>query len=81
MSYLPEFDSRVCGIPCIVKVVYYHPGSEAVHSGPLCGPEEPPEIDYVILDRNGRRAQWLERKMTKSDHDDVYEEALEACVG
>ena len=67
---MTEFESRVCGIPCIIRVKYWEVYIPAQRSGPpeRCYPEEGGEGDWEILDRKGRPAVWLERKMTQSDH-------------
>jgi hypothetical protein len=39
-----------------------------------CYPEEGGEGEWEILDRNGRPAPWLERKMTENDHDRMSRE-------
>lgn len=49
---------RVCGIPAQARVYDYRP----------------PELDFVLLDRRGYRAKWLERKAMKEGVD------LEALV-
>jgi hypothetical protein len=64
-----EFESRVCGIPCIIRVKYWEVYIPAQRSGPpeRCYPEEGGEGDWEILDRKGRPAAWLEKKLTESD--------------
>ena len=64
MSFRYEMETRVCGIPCIVKYSILgqdRPGTR----------EEPPEyqeVEYQVCDLNGWYAPWLEDKM---QHDDV----------
>ena len=72
-----EFESRVCGIPCVIGVVSYYKGSPAVYSGPWAGPEEDPEADWIIFDRRGYRAEWLEKKLTDEETQRINEEAVE----
>ncbi len=74
---IDEFEWRIAGIPCLVAVTYYHSGSPASREGMLAGPEEPPDADWVLLDTKGRRAEWLERKLTKDDKDEVLTEIIE----
>lgn len=71
------FESRAAGIPCLVQVVSYYGGSPAVRSGPMAGPEEYAEADWVLLDRRGRRAEWLEKKLTQKDIERIDEEAVD----
>jgi hypothetical protein len=65
VSYLTVFDSRVAGIPCQIGVLNYerhapmdprkaHSDMEAY--GYI-------ETDYVVLDRKGRPAPWLQDKL------------------
>ena len=63
MSY--EFESRVAGIPCIIRVTSYSSGRPAnIWGRPEdCYPEEYPEVEFQVCDRRGRPAPWLERKL------------------
>ncbi len=74
-----EFDTRVCGIPCIVRVTYWEAYIPAKISGPPenCYPAEGGEGDWEILDTRGRPAQWLEKKMTDRDHKLLSQEVFE----
>lgn len=64
-----EFDTTVCGIPCIVRVTYWEAYDPGCTSGPpeRCYPAEGGDGEWEILDRNGRHAPWLENKMTERD--------------
>lgn len=64
-NYLAEIEARVAGIPCIIAVTDYEGYKPAYISGPPenCYPSEGGYGDYVLLDRKGYRAQWLERKV------------------
>lgn len=50
--------ARVLGIPCIVEVLSYSRG------------EKP---DWRLLDRRGRPAPWLERKLSRANREEVTE--------
>jgi len=72
-----EFQTKVCGIPCTVKVTLYH---EAV---PMriygsgfgdCDPPEPTEFEFQLLDRKGYPAKWLENKLTPAIERRIYED-------
>lgn len=82
MTYKIEIETRVRGIPCIIGVTHFLkvPGnpyamySDTEYNGYT-------ECDYEILDKNGRKAPWLESKMTPADFtavektvDDYYEQ-------
>lgn len=49
------FDTRVRGIPCQIKVTRYEEDQDGV------------DLEYQILDRRGRRADWLESKLSTDD--------------
>jgi len=61
------FESKIQGIPCIIKVHYalVVPGSPRADSDiDYYGYSE---CDYTICDRRGRPAPWLNRKATSDD--------------
>ena len=70
------FDTKVAGIPCQCKVTHYLSGKPAYIEGPPENAEEaePEEFEYVILDRRGRPAPWLQRKVTPADDERLLEE-------
>lgn len=72
---MAEIEARVCGIPCIIDVTYYEPVRPGRYFGcpEDCYPDEGGESEWVLLDRRGRRAEWLERKMTDRDREKVEE--------
>lgn len=68
---LNELETRICGIPAIVKysTPIYDRGCKWT----------PPEWTFdtvIICDRNGREAEWLEQKMTREDHDEVLDKII-----
>ena len=66
MNFLTVFDTRLAGIPCQVGVLNYE------RHAPLSAHQAHSDIefygftetDYVILDRRGRPAPWLQRKLS-----------------
>lgn len=69
MSYITEIESRVAGIPCIIGVTYfdsaegsydYNAASDWDYHGYV-------ECEFDVCDRRGRRAPWLERKLSEED--------------
>lgn len=68
-----EFEARVCGIPCIVRVTSWEAYVPAKVSGPPehCYPAEGGYGDWEILDSRGRPAPWLEKKMTGAERQEV----------
>lgn len=76
MSTIPVFETRVAGIPCQVEVTYFEPTRRASRRGHPDNWDEDEQgyIEYVVLDRGGRPAPWLEVKMKQEDHRRVDQE-------
>lgn len=70
-----QFVSKVAGIPCIVEIDEYIRGSYS--------PQADSDIDFygsvsfVVCDRRGRHAPWLEKKMTPRDESRILGEIEE----
>jgi hypothetical protein len=75
---MTKIEATVCGIPCLVGVTYWEPYQRGRYCGPpeKCYPPEGGRGEWKILDRKGRPAPWLERKMTDQDRDMVNEEVF-----
>jgi len=73
---MKQFTTRISGIPCICKVTSYSRAIPAILSGPWedSDPGSPSEIEFEILTTKGKRALWLERKVTEDDEDRLKEE-------
>jgi hypothetical protein len=75
MSYIAKIESRVANIPCIIGVEDYQDGN----GNPWCDSD----VDYygnsewVVCDRRGRYAPWLERKLSKADISRIENEISE----
>jgi hypothetical protein len=82
MSYIAEIESRVAGIPCLIGVTHFVSvrGSYSYNA--------PSDMDYYgytesewdVLDRRGRPAAWLERKLTDDDRQRIEQEIAEAMT-
>ena len=75
MSY--DFETRICGIPCLIRYDVlgdYHPAT-------MWEPESHPELEWQVLDTRGRPALWLERKMTIKDDKALTDECWEHYEG
>ena len=72
-----SWDIYACGIPCRVEVLSYQ--SATAHGWYEEGDYE--DADWILLDRRGRRAQWLERKLQDNqlELERVHEEVIAAC--
>ena len=68
--------TTISGIPCLVAVTYFY---KQPPLGPNCDSDWDcfgyTHIDFDVLDRRGRPAPWLERKLT-----DVERERIEAEI-
>ena len=59
--YIAEIDTRVAGIPCKIGVRWFaRDGGRS-------------ESEWHVLDRRGRYAAWLERKLDGPAKDDIEE--------
>ena len=69
VSYLAEIETHVAGIPCIVGVVDYHRerGSYSYNAASDLDYYGYTEAAWEVLDRRGRKAEWLARKLTNDD--------------
>lgn len=64
------FTTRICGIPCQVRINDFSAGDHnASSSDDFRG-----GFDYDVLDSRGRKANWLERKMSWDDEQDLIHE-------
>lgn len=64
---------RVHGVPCYAKVVSYYEGSPGIYRGKpeVREPEEPATVEFIILDRKGYPAPWLEAKLNAEERDEL----------
>jgi hypothetical protein len=71
-------DARIQGIPCQVRVTYYRKEDSPILTGPMdhADPGSPVEIEFQVLDRRGKRAEWLESKVTDEDRDTIEREII-----
>ncbi len=62
-------DTRIAGIPAKIEVTSFYKYRAATIWGHPDGwaPAEPEEITFQVLDRRGRPAPWLERKLDEQD--------------
>lgn len=69
MSYIAEIESRVAGIPCIIGVTYFDSveGSYSYHAASDWDYHGYTECEFEVCDRRGRKAPWLERKLSDED--------------
>jgi hypothetical protein len=74
------FESTVAGIPCLIEIVHFDYQPPSRKSPLQC--ETPDEyyghleIEFLVRDRKGYLAGWLEAKLTDKDIDRINGEAL-----
>lgn len=73
-------NTRVAGIPCSVEVTAFSP-YRCNRRGHIDHwlPDELPEIEFMILDRRGHPAPWLERKLSPADRRRLEGELIASC--
>lgn len=73
------FDYRIAGIPCKIEVLQcnrtkgtfsYHASSDLEYYGEA-------EVEFRVLDRKGYKANWLAKKMSEHEHEEICELILE----
>lgn len=79
MSYIAEIESRVAGIPCLIGVIDYEcvKGSYSYHAASDWDYHGYTECSFDVLDSRGRKAAWLERKLTDKITREIEQEIAE----
>jgi hypothetical protein len=82
MTYLAEIESTVAGIPCLIGVTDFSSvrGSYSYHADSDMDYYGYTESEWVVLDRRGRPAAWLERKLTDADRSRIEQEVAETMA-
>lgn len=66
-DFILQFKYRVAGIPCQIGVLNYERHAPVSQDSRQCHSDLEyygySEVDYVVLDRRGRPAEWLQRKV------------------
>jgi hypothetical protein len=66
-KYIYEHETRICGIPCILAVSYFHCQPPWRGSAHTCDGDMDyygyTELEYDVLDRRGHLAEWLAKKI------------------
>lgn len=72
-DYIAELPTRVSGIPCLVGVTSYYQaeGSYSFHAASSDDYYGYIDMSYEILDRKGRPAPWLEKKLDEYARQDI----------
>lgn len=74
-----KFDSRISGIPCVIKITNWIPYIAATTIGhpDNCHPSEGGYGDWEVCDRKGKPANWLGSKLTPKDRARIDGEAFD----
>jgi hypothetical protein len=82
MTYLAEIESTVAGIPCLIGVTEFSSvsGSYSYNAPSDMDYYGYTESEWVVLDRRGRPAAWLERKLTDAERSRIEQEVEEAMT-
>lgn len=80
-KYMAEFEFRIAGIPAMIGVTYFHYQPPWRGSAHTCDSDWDyygyTEMEYDVLDRRGRPAAWLERKLDDETRTEIQLQALE----
>lgn len=73
-----NFYTKVAGIPCKCVVNSYIPSISDTHGQfpEDSSPGDPSIFEFVLADRNGRPAPWLEKLLSPADIERLEEEFL-----
>jgi len=68
-----QFNTRIRGIPCIIKVTSWDPYLPAKLSGPPedCYPSEGGFGEFEVLTMRGSSASWLTKKLCDQEWDQL----------
>jgi hypothetical protein len=83
-KYELVFDTRIAGIPCQIGVTYFHNQPRWGGCAHTCDSDVDyygcHESEYDVLDRRGRPAAWLERKLTDDIKSEIDQETFQLFV-
>lgn len=68
MIYDVEIETRICGIPCVVGVTHYFKARPNPYADNDVDYRGYTDCDYEVLNMQGKRISWLEKKMSDADH-------------
>ena len=82
-QYIAEIETTVAGIPCTVGVSYFDNvvGSYSYNAASDLDYHGYTEIEFDLLDRKGRPAPWLERKLNNAERERIEQLIYDHMVG
>jgi hypothetical protein len=83
MAYITEIETRVAGIPCIIGVTHFESVKGSGNKWTAASDWDYygyTECEYEVLDRRGRKAAWLERKITSEINSEIEREIAESMT-
>lgn len=71
--YIEEIEARIAGIPCLIGVKEYNKvqGSYSYHASSDWDYYGYTDCSWDVLDRRGRIAPWLEKKLDNKTRDEI----------
>lgn len=72
-NYVAEIEARVAGIPCLIGVTTFnhYRGSYSYSADSDLDYHGYTEVEFDVLDRRGRPAAWLERKLDALGREEI----------
>ncbi len=84
ITYLEQVPVRARGIPALAGITYYDYQPPFRGSPYLCDCSDDyyghEEVEWDLLDRRGKPAPWLDRKLSKADREGITRELLELAA-
>lgn len=71
--FSPDFYLTISGIPAAIHITDYFAG----YPSSSIAPEETEYVDFVVTDKNGYIADWLDKKITPENHERLYAKLIE----
>jgi hypothetical protein len=77
--YITQIATRAAGIPCLIGVTTFRRvrGHRSFNAPSDLDYYGYVEVEWEVLDRKGRPAPWLDRKLTDRDRADIESEIIE----
>ena len=74
--------TQVAGIPCQILITSYYPATPMKYwkAEEYWQPPQEEEIEWEVLDRRGRPAPWLARKLSPADRRDIEKDLIAQCT-